>query len=95
MTTENDSPAPPSDAAVESPDQVAHDRQMIVDARQEGTGSLLWVFSKLSGPGWLQGAITLGGGSLGGSLYLGVLAGFGMLWWQPMLMILGVIISIG
>lgn len=94
MTT--DAPAPPgeaapSEAAVESPDQVAHDRQMIVDAREQGTGSLLWVFTKLSGPGWLQGAITLGGGSLGGSLYLGVLAGFGMLWWQPLVMVLGVI----
>src|SRR5690606_32448418 len=60
-------------------------------ARQRGTGPLLWAFTKLSGPGWLQSAITLGGGSLGGSLYLGVLAGFGMLWWQPMAMILGVI----
>lgn len=94
MTT--DAPAPPgqaapTDAAVESPDQIAHDREMIVEARKQGTGSLLWVFTKLSGPGWLQGAITLGGGSLGGSLYLGVLAGFGMLWWQPMVMILGVI----
>jgi Mn2+/Fe2+ NRAMP family transporter len=95
MTTEIEAPAPPGDAppgaAVESPDQIVHDRQMIVEARKKGTGSLLWVFTKLSGPGWLQGAITLGGGSLGGSLYLGVLAGFGMLWWQPMVMVLGVI----
>jgi len=45
----------------------------------------------LSGPGWLQSAITLGGGSLTGSLYLGVLAGFSMLWLQPLAMILGII----
>lgn len=45
----------------------------------------------LSGPGWLQSAITLGGGSLGSSLYLGVLGGLSMLWLQPLAMVLGVI----
>lgn len=45
----------------------------------------------LSGPGWLQSAITLGGGSLTGSLYLGVLAGFSLMWLQPLAMILGII----
>lgn len=45
----------------------------------------------LSGPGWLQSALTLGGGSLSGSLYLGVIAGMGMLWLQPVAMILGII----
>ncbi len=48
-------------------------------------------YIKMSGPGWLQSAITLGGGSLSGSLYLGVLAGFGLLWVQACAMILGVI----
>ncbi len=47
-------------------------------------------YVKLSGPGWLQSALTLGGGSLTGSLYLGVLAGFGLLWLQPFAMILGI-----
>ena len=45
-------------------------------------------YVSLSGPGWLQSALTLGGGSLTGSLYLGVLAGFSMLWLQPLAMIL-------
>ena len=48
-------------------------------------------YVSLSGPGWLQSAMTLGGGSLTGSLYLGVLAGFSMLWLQPLAMILGII----
>lgn len=47
-------------------------------------------YLRLSGPGWLQSALTLGGGSLTGSLYLGVLAGFGLLWLQPFAMILGI-----
>lgn len=48
-------------------------------------------YISLTGPGWLQGAITLGGGSLSGSLYLGVLAGFGLMWLQPLAMIMGII----
>ncbi|MCS5571419.1 MAG: divalent metal cation transporter, partial [Pseudomonadales bacterium] len=44
-----------------------------------------------SGPGWLQGAITLGGGSLAGSLYLGVIGGYQLLWLQPLMMVLGIL----
>ena len=59
----------------------------------EGKGPLavLGAYMKLSGPGWLQSAITLGGGSLSSSLFLGVIAGFGMMWIQPVAMIMGVI----
>ncbi|MHC4546549.1 MAG: divalent metal cation transporter, partial [Planctomycetota bacterium] len=48
-------------------------------------------YLKLSGPGWLQSGITLGGGSLSSSLYLGVLVGFSFMWLQPLAMILGII----
>src|SRR5690606_2654294 len=51
----------------------------------------LATYVRLSGPGWLQSAITLGGGSLAGSLYLGVVAGFGLLWLQPFAMLLGIV----
>jgi Mn2+/Fe2+ NRAMP family transporter len=71
--------------------RVEQDRQRIVEARARGTGAKFWVYTKLSGPGWLQSAITLGSGSLAGSLYLGVLAGHGLMWLQPLAMILGVI----
>ncbi|MHC4144168.1 MAG: divalent metal cation transporter [Planctomycetota bacterium] len=81
-----------------APEQVMHvnpriekDRQMILDAEKKGTGALFKVFAKLSGPGWLQSGITLGGGSLSSSLYLGVLVGFSFMWLQPLAMILGVI----
>ena len=49
------------------------------------------VYFRKTGPGWLQSAITLGGGSLAGSLYLGVLGGFALLWLQPLAMILGIV----
>lgn len=71
--------------------RIAKDRKMIVDARAKGRGALLKVFVKLSGPGWLQSGITLGGGSLSSSLYLGVLVGFSFMWLQPLAMILGII----
>jgi Mn2+/Fe2+ NRAMP family transporter len=59
----------------------------------EGKGALgkAAIYTRLSGPGWLQGAITLGGGSLAGALYLGVIMGYEMMWLQPVAMILGVI----
>lgn len=51
----------------------------------------LGYFARKSGPGWLQGAITLGGGSLAGALYLGVISGYNLMWLQPMAMVLGVV----
>ena len=71
--------------------KIENDRQLIVEARAKGKGALLKAYIKLSGPGWLQSAITLGGGSLSSSLYLGVLAGFALLWLQPLAMILGIV----
>ena len=71
--------------------RIEKDRQMILDAQRTGKGALLKVYLKLSGPGWLQSGITLGGGSLSSSLYLGVLVGFSFMWLQPLAMILGII----
>ncbi len=71
--------------------RIERDREMIVEARKKGKGALAGVFVRLSGPGWLQSAITLGGGSLSSSMYLGVLGGFAFLWLQPLAMIAGII----
>ncbi len=81
----------PSSALPSDTPQVEKDRALIKSARAKGTGPLAWAFVRLSGPGWLQSAITLGGGSLAGSLYLGVLGGYGMMWLQPLAMMLGVV----
>jgi len=71
--------------------QVAKNREMIVKAQQEGLGSTLVAYGKLSGPGWLQSAITLGGGSLSGALFLGILTGTNLLWVQLIMIVMGVI----
>lgn len=71
--------------------EVAANRELLRQARGRGPGALFRTFLMLSGPGWLQSAITLGGGSLASSLYLGALAGTALLWLQPLAMIVGVI----
>jgi len=71
--------------------RIEKDRSMILEAQKKGRWPLLKVFVRLSGPGWLQSGITLGGGSLSSSLYLGVLVGFSFMWLQPLAMILGII----
>ncbi len=78
------------DVATQDP-QVEKDRQLILEAKRKGPLAKLAAYTRLSGPGWLQSAITLGGGSLSSSLYLGILAGFAMMWLQPLAMIFGVI----
>ncbi|MBE0536694.1 MAG: divalent metal cation transporter [Phycisphaerae bacterium] len=70
---------------------VDRDRQMILAAEQKGKLATFLAYFRLSGPGWLQGAITLGGASLASSLYLGVLGGFSMLWLQPVAIIAGIV----
>ena len=65
---------------------------LLEEAQSCGTLRRFAIFSKLSGPGWLQGAVTLGGGSLAGALFLGVLAGPNLLWLQPLAVICGIIL---
>ena len=57
-------------------DSVDRDRAFLAAAHARGPLATLGAFLKLSGPGWLQSAITLGGGSLAGSLYMGVIGGY-------------------
>lgn len=71
--------------------KVEADRKLLRDAQQQGKGALLTAFVRLSGPGWLQSAITLGGGSLAGALFLGVLGGTSLLWLQLMAIAMGVV----
>ncbi|MEO1527307.1 MAG: hypothetical protein AAFX06_17905, partial [Planctomycetota bacterium] len=83
MSDTAESSAPLGDSKVQS------DRLLLEEAR--ANGKLLTAFVRLSGPGWLQAAITLGGGSLGGALFLGVLGGTSLLWLQLMAITMGVI----
>ncbi|MDV6029241.1 MAG: divalent metal cation transporter [Phycisphaera sp. RhM] len=79
----------PSASAPQVSEKVLADRKLLLDA--QASGKTLSTYVRLSGPGWLQAAITLGGGSLAGALFLGVLGGTSMLWLQLLAITMGVI----
>lgn len=72
-------------------DLVAQERAELAVINKKPLKERLAYYTKKSGPGWLQAAITLGGGSLAGAMYLGSFMGYNMMWLQPLAMILGVI----
>jgi len=71
--------------------QIEEHRKIILDGEAKGGAGKFVAYARLSGPGWLQSAITLGGGSLANALYLGVLGGFAFMWLQPMAMLFGIV----
>lgn len=71
--------------------QYEKELEVIESVQDKGPVQKFFGYAKISGPGWLQGAITLGGGSLAGALYLGVISGTSLLWVQPLAMICGII----
>ena len=78
----------------ESPPTNEHIQQQAQEleaAEAQGLGATLRTYTKYSGPGWVQSAITLGGGSLSGALFLGILGGTSLLWLQLVAIIMGVI----
>ncbi len=75
----------------ETNDSLAEEKELLKSVENAPASKKISTYTKLSGPGWLQGAITLGGGSLAGSLYLGVIGGTQLLWLQPLMMVLGVL----
>ncbi|HIE98378.1 MAG TPA: hypothetical protein EYG03_29095 [Planctomycetes bacterium] len=71
--------------------RINEERELISVAHGKGPLATLAVYTRLSGPGWLQSAITLGGGSLAGALFLGILGGTSLLWLQLVAITMGVI----
>ncbi len=65
--------------------------EIFQQAQSAGFFGKIYHYAKLSGPGWIQAAVTLGGGTLVGALYLGVVGGYQFLWLQPLAMLCGII----
>ena len=80
------------DSEASNNDALAQEKELLASVADKGAGEKVKTYAKLCGPGWLQSAITLGGGSLVGALGLGVIGGTGFMWVQPVAMILGVIL---
>ncbi len=75
----------------ESKNSTEIQREILRESQGKSGGKKFKAFVRLSGPGWMQSAITLGGGSLAGSLYLGIIGGYEMMWLQPLMMLFGVV----
>lgn len=67
------------------------DQAILERAHEQGGLAVPLAWLRLSGPGWLGSAFTLGAGSLAGSLFLGVIGGYSLLWVQPLAMLLGIV----
>jgi Mn2+/Fe2+ NRAMP family transporter len=73
------------------PEFLAQEEAYLREANSRGLLGRLGAYVKLSGPGWLQGAMTLGGGSAASSLFAGTLGGYKFLWVQPLGMVTGIV----
>ena len=73
------------------PDQLEEERRVLRALNQQPFGKRMRGYLKFSGPGYMQSAMTLGGGSAVTSLLAGALFGYQLLWVAPVAMLLGVI----
>ena len=73
------------------PEALAKERQELADLAGKPFGQRMRGYVSKVGPGWLQSAMTLGGGSAAASLFAGAFLGYGLLWLQPLSMIMGII----
>lgn len=102
MTDQPDSTATPQPPTVDDdhdlpmlsrfdPEALEKEKAQLRELESKPLLSRMGGYFKMSGPGWLQSALTLGGGSAGSSLFAGALMGYTLLWVQPFAMFLGVI----
>jgi len=85
------SQAPSGESGAELTEAQQREQATVAELIQKPLGARMLGYFRLTGPGWLQSAITLGGGSLASSLFLGALAGFSLMWLQPVAMLLGIV----
>jgi len=73
------------------PEVLAQERAELAEIGGKSFGTRMRFYFSRGGPGWLQSAMTLGGGSAMASLYLGSQYGYKLLWVQPLAMAVGII----
>ncbi|MBL7132960.1 MAG: divalent metal cation transporter [Phycisphaerae bacterium] len=77
--------------SADDPERLAEEKTHLADLARKPL-LVRWAgYARMTGPGWLQSAMTLGGGSAAASLTIGALFGYQLLWVQPIAMVLGVI----
>lgn len=76
---------PPDPAALEA------ERTRLAEAASGSFTDRLRVYTSLVGPGYLQSAMTLGGGTATAALFSGAVFGYALLWAAPVAMICGIV----
>lgn len=77
---------------VRDPEALEHERQLLIEINARPYFWQRWKgYWGLSGPGWIQSALTLGAGSASSAIFAGALYGYKLLWVQPVAMFLGMI----
>ena len=77
--------------AASEPEALAKEKAQLAELERKGLLQRWRGYSKMTGPGYLQSALTLGGGSAVASLFAGSYLQYGLLWVQPAAMLLGII----
>lgn len=72
------------------PEKLERERQTLATLEQQPLVARLRGYFKLTGPAWMQSAMTLGAGSAAASVVAGAFYGYQLLWVQPVAMFLGV-----
>ncbi len=73
------------------PEQVRREREELRALESKGAWAKCKYYFSKSGPGWMQSAMTLGGGSAMASLFSGAFLGYQLLWVQPVAMLIGIV----
>ena len=78
-------------AAPPDPEKLAAERQQLQELDGAPRGKRWGGYLKFIGPGYLQSAMTLGGGTAASSLFAGAVFGYELLWVAPVGMLLGIL----
>jgi len=77
--------------AASDPQALLAERARLTELQSKGLLKRWRGYFRLTGPGWLQSALTLGGGSAMASLFAGAYLRYKLLWVQPLAMLIGII----
>ena len=72
------------------PEKIRKEEEYLQDLEAQPFGKKIKGYFKMTGPAWMQSAMTLGAGSAAASVVAGAFFGYQLLWVQPIAMLLGV-----
>ncbi|MHC4623225.1 MAG: divalent metal cation transporter [Planctomycetota bacterium] len=77
--------------AAADPQALIEEKKKLAELQSKGLLERWRGYFAMTGPGWLQSALTLGGGSAMASLFAGAYLQYKLLWVQPIAMLIGVV----